>query len=424
VTALALATAICGVGVFFYLRFRTMLNPPSIHALAFAAQLAIYAVMQRYAAGQGLNFGVMADVTNVIRGYLIASVSFGLPWLLLGKRDGYLKIDSITPSVRDIRSFKVVLACEIILLFLAASVAIGLVGFPLGSMLAGRFDVNRMNEALRSLPPGLLALMLWIAILLSLQLATAITFRRHYRLSRPQLAGVGVAILLSSIWEAKRQVLLIMLLLTALFMVADRARRTQLWRVLFGLAVAFAAFWVVYVAVQFVRVGNVDSGPFYLELILSSMWPLLNLDRVMAFTQGTGQLYSLVAGLIPNRFFGHGYEGFQSVLFEPTSSVSYVLYAYFDFGYFGIAGAAFVFGLVALWFSSLFKQSITGVQVRALVLWTCLSSPIYAHAFSINYFLIPVSLLFLIRGFSGGRMYVRSTAHAPKRGMAVVRPGT
>lgn len=406
------AIAIGGVALIFRMRFRTIINPPTLHALAFLSQFIMYVFMQAYAAGEGLHFDVVASTTNITGAYLLASVSFALPWLALRKVDGYLQIDSLTPSVRDLRSFKFVVFCEIMVLMVVLVLAIGWIGFPLGAMLAGNLDVQQMQENARALPAGLLAMNLWIGILLSLQLAAAITFRAHYKLSGRQLAVVVLMIIFSAIWQAKRQVLLIMLVFIVFFLVADRARRDKLWRTTLALCGAFIVFLVIYMAVQFVRVGDIGEGVAYAELALSAIWPLLNLDRIMAFTEGIGQLYGLVSQLIPNRLSDYVTDGFVDVLFEPTSSASYVLFAYYDFGYIGIAGAAFLFGVITRWFSYLFRSSVTGVQIKVLVLWVCISSPVYSHAFSLNFFLFPVLLLYLLRTFIGSKMYVKSAIHS------------
>lgn len=406
--AVLFVVATIGVALVFCLRFRTILNPPTIHALAFLGQLAIYAFMQAYALGEGLHFDVVTSTSNIMGAYVLACVSFALPWLTVRKVDGFLQISSLIPSVIDLRYFKLVLFWEIIALGLVLFLAISWIGFPLGAMLSGTLDVHQMQESLKLLPTGLLAMNLWLGILLSLQLASAITFRGHYRLSGWQLAVVVLMVILSAIWQAKRQVLLIMLVFVTLFLVADRARRDKLWRVMLALCAVFLAFLVVYMAVQFVRVGDASETIFYFELVLSAMWPLINLDGVIASTEGVGRLYSLVSDLIPHRLFGHGYEGFVDVLFEPTSSVSYVLYAYYDFGYLGIAGAAFLFGVVTVWVSYLYRSSITGLQIRVLVLWVCISSPVYPHAFSLNFFLLPVLLLFLLRASLGSKRYMKS----------------
>ncbi len=409
---LLFAIAMGGVALIFRLRFGSILNPPTVHALAFLGQLVMYAFMQTYAGTEEFHFDVLTSTTNITGAYLLASVCFALPWLTVRKVDGFLKIDSLNPSVRDLRSIRLVLLLEILALGMVLLLCFGLMGLPLAAMLAGNLDVQQMQENAESLPAGLLAINLWLGILLSLQLSSAITFRDHYRLNGWQLSIITATIIFSAIWQAKRQVLLILLVFMSLFLMADRGRRNRMLRVAIGICVAFLAFLIIYMSVQYVRIGDRGQDIYYLELVLSGMWPLINLDRVMASTESVGQLYSLVSQLIPHRLFGHGYEGFVDVLFEPTSSVSYVLYAYYDFGYLGIAGAALFLGTLTLWVSYLFGVSVTGLQIRALVLWVCVSSPFYSHGFSLNYFLVPVLLLFFLRASLGGRRYVRSAIQA------------
>lgn len=410
------AIAIGVVALGFFRRFRTIFNPPTLHAFGFAAQLFLYAMMSMFIAGQGLHFELTNDIGRVATAYLVASVSFAVPWLAMPASDGFLRIDSSAPAVRDLRSLQLFLLCEAFALAAVVAVAISLMGFPLGQMLSGRLDVQQMQENAKTLPAGLLAMNLWLGILLSLHLAASIVYRRHYQLNTKRIVGIASVIVFSSVWQAKRQVLLIMLLFVALFLVADRARHRSRGRIILGLIIAFGIFAAAYVGVQLVRVGDTGSGGvFYSEGILSAIWPLLNLDGVMASTHGIGQLHSLLSQLIPNRWYGHGYEGFLSVLFEPTASISYVLYAYYDFGLPGIAGAAFVFGVVTVAASSMFTASVTGVQIRALILWICLSSPVYPHAFSLNFFLMPVALLFFIRASFGSRLYRKSADSACPR---------
>ncbi|MCW5649311.1 MAG: oligosaccharide repeat unit polymerase [Ramlibacter sp.] len=382
-----------------------LLNPVSLHTLAFAMQLLLYLGLATAAEGAELNFSLLEEPLNVVFNYLICTVFFSLAWMGWHERHPYLAVDSRASQLIDVRNVQLVVSIEMAMIGCVILLVIAIIGFPLLEMVRGNLDIQQMNAMVADLPFGLLGVNVWLGILLSLNLATMLVYRAQYRRRPRELAFLLAVIVFSSVFYAKRQVLVMLLFFLFVLAASNRSRRAFNWRQVLGGFAALLTFIAIYLAVQFVRIGT--TGDFQvLELPLSALWPLINFDRLATSTHELGHLSGLVSQIIPNRLFGHAIEDIKDVLFEPSASVGYVQYAFHDFGTTGVAGAAFVLGVLTRLASFAYRGSVTGLQIRVLALWVCATAPFYSHGFSNNYFLVPVALLLALRFLLGSRSMV------------------
>ncbi|MGE0496646.1 MAG: O-antigen polymerase [Ramlibacter sp.] len=390
----------------------TVWNPVALHTCSFAGQLLLYLAVA-YGATEGeLHFALLAEPRNVLVNYLICSLAFMAAWIGWREKTPYLNLNSRGSGPAEMRSANLVVQVEMLLTGLVVLAVIAVIGFPLLDMIRGRLNIQQMNAMLVELPFGLLGVNLWLGILLALNLAVMWFFRRQHRHSPRRLLVLLAVIVFSSIFYAKRQLLVMALFFVLMLIWSDKGRPALGWRQVALGSMAFLAFLSVYLLVQFVRIGNTgEFEPF--ELLGSALWPLINFDRMADATESLGHLNGLLSQIIPNRWFGHAVEDIKDVLFEPTASVSYVQYAYHDLGSAGVAGAAFVLGLLTRLASGIYRGSVTGLQIRLLVLWVCATAPFYSHGFSNNYFLVPVIML----------MGLQLTLGRVRQAAWMVRPG-
>jgi hypothetical protein len=382
--------------------YRTLFTPIGLHTASFVLALLTLAGLKM--AGGEWQVEAARDLPRLLTMCALAITGFTLPWIRTRRAQFFVEVDSRVAFVLDVRNIRMLLLAEALALLLVVLVGNVLLGFPLISMLRGSMDIDAMHAAVTQLPLGLLGLNLWLEILLICHLASFIAYPKAYGLGAARLTLLVGAVVLGAIWQAKRQVLLVLLLLISFVLWADKGKRKHRVRVVLSIASGAATFWFIYLAVQYFRVGS--GRLFYAELPLSVVWPVLNFDRAMAAVQPSGQFGFLLSELVPNRFLGHGTGQLWGVLFEPTASRTYLQAAYLDFGWIGVAAVPFLVALILRWLSAAYADRVTGLHLRLVVLWLSASGAFYSHLISLNYFLVP-SFLLLAMPLLFGRMLRR-----------------
>jgi oligosaccharide repeat unit polymerase len=394
-------------------KFHSIINPPGLHALSYLMALAFYGGFQMLVNYSELHFIQLEDPTRVATAYALSALSFAVAWIGFRERVRYLSTDSSVPRILDLQNLRSWMLAESAVLSLVLIVLFLYLGAPLADMIRGSLDILELNARLAELPLGLLAIKLVVALVLALQFAVVAVYRHHYPALRRWLIPLFLLIVLVNVWQAKRQLFLITVVFLLLMFVSD-SKDTKKLRTMFGLAVLAALAWMLFVAVQYVRVSASSREELFLsEMFVAVVWPLINLDYVIAAIPPAYDLQALLSNIVPHRYLGHSVEGIRDFLFEPTASISYVQYAYMDFGYWGIAGVSLLFGLLTRALSSMSSyNAVVRLQIRLLVLWVCVSSAMYSHPISLNFFLLPAALLWIISRTAGLRIYVRGASPA------------
>lgn len=391
-------------GVFFAKRYGTLFNPPSLFALSFAVSSATAVIMSALAEVVELHAGFVDDPTSIAFIYSIGVVSFIAPWLFGSNPEG-----RIVKGIGDRRSSwaqLLLLICGTWFFLLITFAMLG--GIPLLQMLTSEYSIVDHLANLQELSPGLMMINLAVAIVLSLYVASVSADRRNYRVSRGVLWVAIVTLIVASMWQGNRQLLLLFLFVVfaRLFvkLTAHRSanNRRKLRRARLYVLAAAVCFVVFFVAVNYIRLASLGlfSGPF--ELLLYASWPVYNMVKIATTVglEGGGGPYYIWTELIPARLGGkQQVVEMAPLLFEPTSPSGYFAYWYLDFGLMGVIVSATLLSVFSLKAFKGAARNEYGMRRYLLILWCCATASIYNHFISLAFFWIPLALLTIVSRF-------------------------
>lgn len=394
-------------------RFRGIINPLSAHTISFALQIAIYFLVSMLADALGLHLVALFDEERILSYYMVAVLGFALGWVGKPSRQPFIRTPASFDRIEIQRNLAFLMQMEIAGIAVIAMVMFAIVGFPLMSMIHGTYDIQALNDAVEALPFGILGVLVWLTLVLSLHWVTGrwLNIDRAWPIKPALMWFALLAVVFASVFYGKRQSLLMLLFFYATLYAASLNNMFKVIRGVVFIGGLFAAFFLLYIGIQFVRTqgaGDGDGNVFFMELFLSAIWPILNFSAVVDAGLISHRFHGLVSQIVPNRLLGHGTEDIKDLLFEPTASTSYVQYAFMDFGVIGIFFAALFFALLSRLFCSVKTNWVSETGVKLMVLWCCMTSSVYSHGFSNNYFLFPIVLL-IFAGVGFGRIALMKT---------------
>ncbi len=386
-------------------RFKSFINPVSFFSLGISVPLLFaYVIELFFNYATELNIPVLpmsqGQVFNLSLAYFSAILVFLIPWLLPAKRSpthGFWPNDSKSYGI----SLVLVITILVVSILLAAFFTGGI---PLISMLSGELDVREYNQALKSVPFGLISLITLLSQVVILfgtfvLLPAKITERRGNQLRFLLVLGI----LFLCMWQGKRQ-----LLLFFTFVLVCRYCLLWQWGVGFRsgkmgpitiTAVMFVIFVSLFVIGDIVRYQG--SGANIFSFVGYIVWPIHNMLFILEAHESGFAIsnWAVFTELIPARFGGKALLAEFSFLQQiPSSPSGYLSYWWIDGGFLFSMFGVFLLSVVSRvsYDYCLRGYSEKNFAIYLLVLWVCATSGIYTHFISLNFFWLPLlGIIFL-----------------------------
>lgn len=264
---------------------------------------------------------------------------------------------------------------------------------PIFEMIKGNLSIQDHHIMLENLPIGLMAFQTGISMALCIIFNINIIYSDRF-IHKNSILPL-FAIFASATWQGSRQ-LALFFVFTLIVISSFRYNIFTIKRliaVLF-LLIIFINFFIL---VQDTRLHGQNSSPY--EFIAYLTMPDINFHSILNLFNTNLDLDSLYIfrELIPHRFVGANYENYvMPILFEPTSPSGYLAYWFLDFQEFGIIFGSLMIGFASKIFYNRRNLSCKDFSCYILMLWVTFTSDIYSHFISLNNFIFPLILLFIL----------------------------
>jgi hypothetical protein len=352
--------------------------------------------------------------------YGLGLAVFLIPWIPYRKQ--LLLFERSCSSVTDISNFKAwtFFWASITLLTVVWIVSV-LGGIPIVRMIFDGHTIVNHIEGLPNLPLGLMTAYLAPATILCLHLASISVFRRQYKLHFNETALLVLLVVFAATFQGNRQLILI-----ALFFVVARVQLSKVGfsgralRIYIRDAIKYttitALFIASFIVISVVRhPGSPDIQWF--EMLGYFSWPVFNVAAILesGYFNISDTPHFVLSEIIPQRLLDSDHKlELKSVLFEPTSPSGYFAYWFIDFGYLGISIGVFLLSGICRLAHQWRNRCEFNMRVYILCLWCCATAGIYSHFITINYFWIPLLLLYFEKCFSRRQRYTCRVAERRK----------
>lgn len=373
-------------------KYRVFFNPISL----FTTSLNLSVVSVYLGDIFGLLRGFEIDVTNnVLLIFNIATIFFVLPWVNLT----HFQTDQIHLQRENNLNIKtLILIVTSLIVTLIISYFLG--GIPFVDMFFGQLNIVEYNELIKSLPFGLLSIILLLSTLLSLVISSFFSRNNIYKYSPLTLSIVLLIALFLSVWQGKRQgILMLLFFIIARFFQGDSLLKVR--KVTFKVKTFIVSGLILFITL-FSSVGRIrhnNDVNDYFELLSYTIYPIMNFSGTVSDSNGMGSSifpYQTLSGFLPRRVLDSNpnYD-INLSLFEPSSPSGYFNSWYIDYGYFGIILGSLILSVVAKYFFSRRFVSENYMRRYILTIWCCSTVGIYNHFLTLNYFLFPlIGLIF------------------------------
>jgi oligosaccharide repeat unit polymerase len=343
---------------------------------------------------------LVIDSKNSIEIYNYAIIIFIIPWLIFSTK-GIKRKNFHFSTKRDIVITKYasyILLCSILI------TVFYLGGLPIFKMILGETNVSDHNKLIESLPFGLLSIVLNVSIIFSLYLASILFNRKKNNTSFVSLSLWIIICLLASIWQGKRQGLLIFLF----FIIARFSQSVDVKYIINIINIKFLKRAIVYIilvvafaniffsvnAIRNNREEIVDN-----ELFQYAMYPPMNLSKIIANNDYSGSTFYpnfILTEILPQRFREDNSLELKKYLFEPTSPSGYLSFWYLDYGIYGVIIGTYLLSISSLHFYKRRNISEKNMRYYIFILWCCVTVSTYSHFISLNFFILPFIIMKLL----------------------------
>lgn len=400
------------ISLFFKIKLKSFVNPVTYFCIGLTAPIFVSLLLNRYLTEGSVDFRVFFDAPDQVYFdaallYGSALIVFAFPWCFVSSVSGEKnkKINYVKWPISNKNDLNKALwiGFFVIALIGVASAFIGAV--PIFSMAMGSLDVRDLNEILKSLPFGLLSVINVATLIYFVYISSFFAAEKKEKIPLLKLVLLIIVSILVISWQGKRQQLLFVLIVTASryfylrsYEEVYRKSNFKIWLYIFISIFLFLAFFII---VDFTRYQG--DGADALVLIGYFTWPFLNIVSIVnefGLNSGFDGSIAVFSEILPARFGGgDAIDSFRGFLFEPTSPSGYLSYWLLDGGIlFSLFGVS-LFSLFSIWVYRRRDVNANRLNIYMLVLWCSLTSGIYTHFISINFFWFPF-LYFIFGDFS------------------------
>lgn len=414
-----LVTGVAGVLIAFLAktRFNNMANPVSFFSLGISVPLLIaYGVEVYIDDAIVLNMPVFAvkktQMFNLSFAYLSAMLIFLIPWLFPTKR---LPKNGFRSG--DFESYRGSMFLVLILLVLSILIAILLLRtVPVISMISGGLDIRDYNEIIKGLPFGLVSIINTLSMLfIILSSSILLPVKKYMKKGRLFQLILFLFILFLCLWQGKRQ-----LLMFFTFVMICRYYIHWGWAADFRLGrrspISITTVMISLVALLFI-IGDFvryqEEGANVFSFVGYLVWPVHNMLYILDARESgfSIQNWAVLTELLPARYGGKSLLADFSFMQQiPSSPSGYLAYWWVDGGYlFSMVGVLLMSMLSLISYNYYVKYgSERSYGVYLMVLWVCITSGIYTHFISLNFFWLPVICIILLPKIRSFRLVVKA----------------
>jgi oligosaccharide repeat unit polymerase len=332
------------------------------------------------------------DANNTLTLYNIATICFILPWMRTNIR---INNESIINEKKTYSKIPIRICFIIIIWLVIASFIIG--GTPIISMITGKMNVTEYNSILQRFPPGFLTIGLVCSIALYLYISSILTKRRFYQFSKRKILFVLFICLIASIWQGKRQGLLMLIFFIIARKSFDFYKISSFKKIIFIATIigSFIVFMFLFNLISKIRMQENQTNSN--ELITYAMYSPMNLALIANIYSPYGSTIipnKILSEIIPNRYIQQ--KDSEINLFESSAPSGYFANWYMDYGYIGVVIGALLLSLVSKKLYVNRNKSEHNMRLNLLTLWCCVTVGIYSHLMNLNFFILPFITLILI----------------------------
>lgn len=372
---------------FFLLTRSEILNPYLIFSLPVGLGLLSCFLLSQFVSERP----IAIDMEQTGRFYLFQVMGF-FGGLLLGKAVSHSDASKIkSEDLNLVRFFS--LGWSLLVWAGVGFACLKLGTFPLYDMVQGELDVRDLDIYLRQLPMGIMSIINLSVIMLMLTSSHVITNSNRFAFQNAFFVFTGI---MGTVWAGKRQAILFFIFAyCASFILNTTFQIKKLVKLFLFLFVAFVVIFVVLDRIRYTDLGSSN----YLSLLWYAAYPAANIDSIISVC-ASGQCSFdgsfTFSEMMPSRLGGKAQFGqLSQILYEPTSPFGQGGLVFIDFGLRGVVLVCFIFGLLVAWtYNNRMKSSFVQM-LSILMLWYCGTFYIYAHLFSLNYFLLPVGAVII-----------------------------
>lgn len=373
-------------------RFSTYFNPVTLVALGFLLPTLSLFICEKLDLLRGRDLSLV-DTSCIYN--LIGYFSFLFPWMKYRDIDMYKSKQQISFNV-------FFMSCKILIMIISICLImafISLGGVPFLRMLNGNLDVEEYNALLSRLPMGLMSIIGALSTVLYLQFATFIMHFSTEKEHKLFIATLLFMCVLTSMWQGKRQGLLLFIFIVIVFMF-QRARFRFNFKTVRKIIIIVGIFFMfggIFTHISSIRNNTDESNQF--ELLEYAMFAPMNWAYMTDLFSPYGTVYFpsiLLCEIIPRRL-GGSLGDFRDNLFEPTSPSGYFSYWYADYGILGVVMGGLLLGYISKFFYLRRNRSEYYMYIYILILWCCVTVVIYSHLLTITLY---TKLIFLNIYFS------------------------
>lgn len=260
-------------------------------------------------------------------------------------------------------------------------------GIPIFGMSTNEINVEDYNESLKNSPFGLLSIINLFSIVYALCFAKRIV---HMKIQRKNFIFLFVILLFLAFWQGKRQLLLVFLMF--LFLFYSMKIKLSLTKSVFLFLKVSIILFLAFILIDYLRYGGDKSD--YSSIFGYMTWPVMNMASVLDknnlfFGDESSNILFLFNDVIPSRFLSRdSLDILKSRLYEPTSPSGLLMPLWFSGGLVAIALFSLIFGFICVLNYVLYKK-YGFLDLYILCLWCCITSGVYSHFLSNNFFIFP-----------------------------------
>ena len=370
-------------------KLKTYINPISLFTSSLLLSVAAVYCGNIF----GLLRGVATQTTYKSQGLILLSVlTFLIPWLI-----NFPKVQSGITKKYELRFNQRLLNIILLNLFVMLIGIYFFKGIPLIRMASGQINIIAFNESLKTLPLGLMSIILISSITLSLYLP--FIYSNSKLLSKYLnyfLIFFGIVL---TLWQGKRQGFLMLIFI---FFAYNSLRKKTIRSKTFALIkiiLSIIIFSGLFSLISRLRYGSNQTN--YLELLQYAIYPVMNFTSVVnqfeTFHVNSIIPINVLSGLIPRRILDQGTANINIISYEPSSPSGYLSPWFIDYGLIGVIIGSLLISIVAKLAHKRQYNSENKFRYYLLVLWCCATVGIYDHLLTLNYFLLPTLMLSFFR---------------------------
>lgn len=393
--------------------FGSLVNPVALFSIGLAIPSFFVVVVEVLTKIVEIEFPVELNYDSpsffpVSLAYVLAILTFLLPWMLLSKK---IRLAQIKTKVFQPISERNYLRFGIFILTAFVLVTIIIVGFniggiPLLGMIAGTVDIRDSDKIATGLPIGMLSI-INASIMITMLWFVSYLFdsKSNWRDWKKYVFFI-LLYLPIMFWSGKRQSLLFFLVIFILKYILEwdgnatfRKKVVSPMLIMISSLILLLTTFIIVDAIRYQ-----ETGANSIVFIGYLTWPARNIMSIyehLNFGSASdlfGHVNIVLTELLPARLGGMDQLDItRELLYEPTSPSGFLAYWWIDGGLLYSIFGTLVFSCLSIYIYTRRLTNPSWGRIYWLTLWCCVTSGIYNHFIALNFYWLPL-IFFVIEG--------------------------